>query len=105
MVADKDAFLKIMRVSIDPEKCGDLELMVKFNFTDVNENYGFYINSCIGKIIENPKQADLELNISYDNFCNIATKEKNIRQCLDNGDLEVIGDMSKFEQFLNVFDL
>lgn len=105
MLSSKDSFLKILRVSIDPEKCGDDEFDVNFNFTDEDIKYRFKVRNGIGIITENPQSAALEINMTYDVFCDIAVGSKKIDDCIQSGEVVISGDIEKFQEFRNIFDI
>lgn len=105
MASSRDSFFKILRVSIDPEKCGDTYYYVNFNFTDENVQYGFEIRKGLGKIIENPQATDIEVQVSYDTFCEIASGIKSMDEAIQSGDMVIKGDINLFQQFRSVFDI
>ena len=105
MAASPDTILSILRASIDPEKCGDMEKTVGFTFTDVNESYGFVVRHGVGQIVDDPAETAVELQLPYETLVDIIVKNKDFQSCLSSGEIVINGDPAQLQEFMGIFDI
>lgn len=105
MSAPRDTLLKILRASINPDKCIDMEKTVKFNFVDEKVSYGLIIRKGVGQIVKEPATADIEVQIPYQTLVDVIVKEKDFVKCIQSGEIKIIGDMQLFQQIMGIFEL
>lgn len=98
------SLIKSLRVSIDPEKCADMETTAAFNFTDRQETYGLTVRHGAGQIVESPESADLTISMEYATFVDIIVKATDFPTCIGNGKVVLSGDVSLFQNFMSIFD-
>lgn len=105
MAASPDTILSILRASIDPEKCGDMEKTVGFTFTDVDESYGFVVRHGVGQIVDDPAESAVELQLPYETLVDIIVKNKDFQTCLGSGEIVINGDPAELQAFMGIFDI
>lgn len=104
MGAPRDSILNIMRASIDPEKCWDMEKTLQFNFTDEGLSYGLIVRNGVGQVVENPAQADVVIDIPYETLVEVLLKKKVLDDCIQSGEV-VINNPELFQTMFSIFDL
>lgn len=105
MGVPRDTLLKILRASIDPEKCMDMEKTVKFTFTDENVSYGIRIRKGVGQVVNDPANADIEIQVPYQTLVEVIVKEKEFAKSIESGEIKIVGDMALFQQIMGIFDM
>lgn len=97
-------FFEILSCSVDPDKCLDLELSIRFDFTDLAQGYTVYIRRGVAEVAERlADSADISItctSITWKGFFNGSFNPIAAQQ---NGDIRIEGATEQFPVFLGVF--
>ncbi|MFV0466928.1 MAG: alkyl sulfatase dimerization domain-containing protein [Lachnospiraceae bacterium] len=103
--APRDTFLKMLRVSIDPEKSSEIDRTFKVTFTDKQDSYGLIIRNGVGQVVYDPESADVEMKLPYDTLISVLVGEKNFSESIQSGEIVIEGDMEVFQEIMSAFDI
>ena len=97
-------FLAAMPVNLDPEKAGDADLVVGFDFTDVHEGYSLHVRNGVADLqVGFPDAPDVALRLPSGLWREIVVGARNPAVAIATGDAEVEGSTLQFVQFLGWF--
>jgi len=97
--------LKSLPTHLDPLKADGINRVVSLDFTDTDEQYTVHIRNSIAVIKDkSPDTFDVHLSMTSDTMRNAIIGEQTIKQLIDNGDIEVQGDIEDFIQVFEMFD-
>ncbi|HJO22730.1 MAG: alkyl sulfatase dimerization domain-containing protein [Myxococcota bacterium] len=97
-------FLAAMPVNLDPDKAGDADLLVGFDFTDVGEGYSLHVRNGIADLQEGfPEAADLAISLPSALWREIVVGARNPAVAFALGEVEVEGGTLEVVQFLGWF--
>jgi len=101
-------FVDYFRVRIDPEKSGDTDTVLRFDFAD-GSSAGLHVRRAVAEFIEEPdnylRKADLALKLSAGAWAKIYLSEATVVDLIQSGDLEVsAGDAAEAARVLDAFD-
>lgn len=97
-------FLAAMPVNLDPEKAGDADLMLGFDFTDVSEGYSLHVRNGVADLQEGfPEAPDVALRLPSRLWREIVVGRRNPAVAFATGDVQVEGSTIELVQFLGWF--
>jgi len=101
-------FVDYFRVRIDPEKSGDTDSVLRFDFAD-GKSAGLHVRRAVAEFIDNPdeyvRKPDIVLKLSGDTWAKIFLSEVTIDGLIESGDLEVAaGDAADAARVFDAFD-
>ena len=101
-------FVDYFRVRIDPEKSGDTDSVLRFDFADGN-SAGLHVRRAVAEFIGNPdeyvRKPDIVLKLSGGTWAKIYLSEATIDGLIESGDLEVAtGDAADAARVFDAFD-
>ena len=97
-------FLAAMPVNLDPEKAADADLMVGFDFTDLDAGYAIHVRNGIADLQAGfPETPDVALRLPSGLWREIVVGARNPALALAGGDVEVEGSTLRLIQFLGWF--
>lgn len=104
--APRKLVLDMLRCSIDPDKAMDMEESLILTYADEGISNSMSIRNCVGAVsegrVENPS---VELSMDYQTMLDIVLKERSFDECLQAGDIEVIGDAEKLAAIMGVCEM
>jgi len=108
IVAFPTTFVDYFRVRIDPEKSGDTDSVLRFDFND-GKSAGLHVRRAVAEFIENPdeyvRKPDIILTLSGDTWAKIYLSEATIDSLIESGDLKLAaGDAASAARVLDSFD-
>jgi alkyl sulfatase BDS1-like metallo-beta-lactamase superfamily hydrolase len=106
--AAPSVFVDFLRTRIDPEKSGETNAVIIFNF-DNGETSGLHIRRAIAEFIATPadysKKADFNVTMSNATWAKLYRNEAAVADLVSSGDIKVEGDANDFINLYNVFDV
>ena len=106
--ATPNKFVDYLRVRLDPEKSGETNALIQFNF-DNDETSALHVRRAVAEFIETPKdyskKADFTVTISNENWAKLYRNEESVADLVSRGDIKVEGDESEFISVYNIFDV
>ncbi|MEE2678674.1 MAG: alkyl sulfatase dimerization domain-containing protein [Myxococcota bacterium] len=97
-------FLAAMPVNLDPEKAGDAELIVGFDFTDLGAGYGIHVRNGVADLQPGfPETPDLALRLPSGLWKEIVVGARNPALAFVGSDVEVEGSTLQLIRFLGWF--
>lgn len=105
LVVPGKTLMKLLRVSIIPEKTLDIQAKINITFTDKEESYGFIIRNGAGEdttVLENP---DIEIQAVHSNFIDIISGEVTIEEALEKKLIHFKGDQTFFFKIFDALEI
>ena len=97
-------FMASMPVNLDPEKAGEADTLVGFEFTDVGEGYSVHVRNGIADLQEGfPESPDVALRLSSAVWRDIVVGARNPTLAVAAGDVSIEGSPIQLVQFLGWF--
>ena len=103
-------YINMMRVRIDPEKSENTDLVIVFEFTDVEEDalYGLHIRKGVAEYLDNPRDhyrdTDVTIRLPRALFAKYYIGEVSLDELLSDQSLRVNGSKDDAENILKQFD-
>lgn len=104
--ADPRAFVRALRVQVDPERAADREATVTIAFTDRGTSAGLQLRCGLAAYLEpGPDGADLALELDTDAWAELYTAATTLRAAIGAGRATVTrGTVEELEALFDVFD-
>jgi len=100
-------FVDYFRVRIDPEKSGETNSFVRFEFSD-GTSAGLHVRRAVAEFVPDPgkyQQApDITLKMTGETWSDLYVSRKTPKELMKNGEIEVIGNAEEAERVLDLFD-
>lgn len=97
------------RVRLDPEKSGDTDKVILFDFGRDHKTVGLHIRRAVAEFLDNPdehyKPADVILSLSGETWAKLALSEATVQQLVDNKEITMTrGTAKEADKLVNLFD-
>lgn len=97
------------RVRLDPEKSGDTDKVILFDFGRDHKTVGLHIRRAVAEFLDNPdehyKPADVILSLSGETWAKLALSEATVQQLVDNKEITMTrGTAKEADKLINLFD-
>lgn len=97
------------RVRLDPEKSGDTDKVILFDFGRDDKTVGLHIRRAVAEFLDNPdehyKPADVILSLSGETWAKLALSEATVQQLVDNKEITMTkGTAKEADKLVNLFD-
>ncbi|MEK4923124.1 alkyl sulfatase dimerization domain-containing protein [Cytobacillus sp. FSL R5-0569] len=100
-----DEFFKLLSVRLNGPKAADKKIIMNVSLSDVEEKYTIYLENCVlnkrNKLDDNP---DLSFISNKATFYAIVSGILDPREAVTSNKLELFGDQTKLDEFLNLLD-
>ena len=101
-------FVDYFRVRIDPQKSGETDSYIRFDFED-GSSAGLHVRRAVAEFIADPgsynREPDLVLELSGDAWSKLYLSQATVDELVDSGSLKVTtGEAADFAGLLDVFD-
>jgi alkyl sulfatase BDS1-like metallo-beta-lactamase superfamily hydrolase len=100
-------FVDYFRVRIDPEKSGETNSFLRFEFSD-GTSAGLHVRRAVAEFVPDPgkyQQApDMTLRMTGETWSDLYVSRKTPKELMKNGEIEVIGNAEEAERVLDLFD-
>ncbi len=107
IAADPAVFVDYLRVRIDPEKSGDTDSFVLFDFGE-GGTAGLHIRRAIAEFVADPgghiREPDLTLYLSGATWAQLYLSQATPEALIESGEVEVTGDAQEAARLFNLFD-
>lgn len=101
-----EKFLEVLAIRLNGEKAAGKKLAIKFNFTDLNQQYLLTINNAVMRhqVASDSTPADASLNITHGLFIKLITKEAGLKETLFGEELSIDGSRLDLLAFFGMLD-
>ncbi|MCC2111050.1 MAG: hypothetical protein KDJ16_03340 [Hyphomicrobiales bacterium] len=107
IAAAPTTYVNYFRVRIDPEKSGETDKMLRFDFTD-GTTAGLHIRRAIAEFVESPddyyRKPDITLEMSAETWAKIYISQGLPEDLIASGEIKVTGDSAEAARAINIFD-
>jgi alkyl sulfatase BDS1-like metallo-beta-lactamase superfamily hydrolase len=107
IAATPTTYVDYFRVRIDPEKSGETERVVRFDFSDGN-SVGLHIRRAVAEFVASPdehyRQPDIVLSMSGETWAKIYLSQATPAELIASGEIEVSGNAAEAARVIDLFD-
>jgi len=107
IAASPTTFLDYFRVRIDPEKSGETDKVVRFDFVD-GGNAGLHVRRAVAEFVASPddhyREPDITLAMSGETWAKLYVSQATPAELIANGEITVSGDSDEAARLIDLFD-
>ena len=107
IVTTPSRYVDYFRVRINPEKSGDTDKFIRFNFADGSQA-GLHIRRAVAEFVPEPdkyrRDADITLAMSGETWTKIYLSQTTPEDLISKGEIKVNGDAKEAARLINFFD-
>jgi len=100
-------YLDYFRVRIDPEKSGETDKVLRFDFAD-GSSAGLHVRRAVAEYVASPddhyREPDMTLAMSGETWAQIYLSQATPADLIASGDIEVTGDAAEAARVIDLFD-
>ncbi len=104
--SEKNFFIRVLGINIDPEKAKGVEKTLTFNFIDTGDVETMAIHNCVAQSIrgavDNP---DVELKMPFALITPIGVGKTTIKAEIAAGNIELVGSEADLDTIVGLFDM
>lgn len=107
IVASPATFVDYFRVRIDPEKSGETDKVLRFDFAN-GTSAGLHIRRAVVEFVPSPdkypRKPDITLAMSEETWVKLYVSQATPDDLIKSGDIKVTGDSAEAARLINLFD-
>jgi alkyl sulfatase BDS1-like metallo-beta-lactamase superfamily hydrolase len=107
IAAAPTTYLDYFRVRIDPEKSGDTDKVLRFDFAD-GSSAGLHVRRAVAEYVASPddhyREPDMTLAMSGETWAKIYLSQAAPADLIASGEIEVTGDAAEAARVIDLFD-
>jgi alkyl sulfatase BDS1-like metallo-beta-lactamase superfamily hydrolase len=107
IIAAPTTFVDHFRVRIDPEKSGNTDKVLRFDFAK-GESAGLHIRRAVAEFIPSPnkyhRKPDITLAMSEETWVKLYVSQATPEDLIKSGEVKVTGDAAEAARMINLFD-
>jgi alkyl sulfatase BDS1-like metallo-beta-lactamase superfamily hydrolase len=107
IAASPATYVDYFRVRIDPEKSGETDRVLRFDFSDGN-SVGLHIRRAVAEFVASPdehyRKPDIVLAMSGETWTKIYLSQATPAELIASGEIEVAGDGTEAARVIDLFD-
>ena len=107
VIAHPTTFVDYFRVRIDPQKSGETNSFVRFDFGD-GKSAGLHVRRAVAEFVSEPdnyyRKPDITLAMSGETWAKLYLSRATPEEMIKSGDIKVIGDAAEAARVINLFD-
>jgi linear primary-alkylsulfatase len=109
IAANPSATVDYFRVRLDPEKSGDTDKVILFDFGRDYKTVGLHIRRAVAEFLDNPyehyKPADVSMSLSGEAWVKLALSQATVQQLVDSKEITMTkGTAEEADKLVNLFD-
>jgi alkyl sulfatase BDS1-like metallo-beta-lactamase superfamily hydrolase len=109
IAAGPETTVNYFRVRIDPEKSGETDKVIVFDFQGDHKMVGLHIRRAVAEYLDDPEEhyklADVALSLSGEAWTKLYLSQATIKELAESGELEMkLGTVEEAERLINMFD-
>lgn len=110
IAANPGATVDYFRVRLDPEKSGDTDKVILFDFGPDKGTVGLHIRRAVAEFLDKPEEyyqpADVILSLSGEAWAKLALNQATVQQLVSRREIDMVkGTAEEAEQLINLFDV
>jgi len=107
IAASPATFVDHFRVRIDPEKSGETDAFMRFDFADAG-SVGLHVRRAVAEFVAAPddhyREPDMVLRMAGETWAKIFVSAETPEALIASGEIEVSGDAAEAARVLDLFD-
>jgi alkyl sulfatase BDS1-like metallo-beta-lactamase superfamily hydrolase len=107
IAASPTTFVDYFRVRIDPEKSGETDKVLRFDFAD-GSSAGLHVRRAVAEYVASPedhyREPDMTLAMTGETWAKIYLSGATPEELIASGEIEVTGDAAEAARVINLFD-
>lgn len=107
VAASPATFVDYFRVRIDPEKSGETDKVLRFDFTD-GTSAALHIRRAVAEFVTSPddhyRKPDITLAMSGETWAKLYVSQATPGDLIETGEIKVTGDSAEAARLINLFD-
>jgi len=107
IVASPTTFLDYFRIRIDPEKSGETDKVLRFDFAD-GTSAGLHIRRAVAEFVASPdehyREPDITLVMSGETWAKLYVSQATPEDLIASGEVTVTGDATEAARLIDLFD-
>lgn len=107
IAASPTTFLNYFRVRIDPEKSGDTDKVLRFDFAD-GTSAGLHVRRAVAEFVASPdehyRKPDITLAMSGETWAKLYVSQGMPEDLIESGEIEVTGEAAEAARLIDLFD-
>jgi len=107
VIASPTTFVDYFRVRIDPEKSGDTDKVLRFDFAN-GTGAALHIRRAVAEFVASPdkhyRKPDIAVAMSGETWVKIYMSQETPEGLIESGDIKVTGDAAEAARLINLFD-
>jgi alkyl sulfatase BDS1-like metallo-beta-lactamase superfamily hydrolase len=107
IAASPTTFLDYFRVRIDPEKSGETDKVLRFDFAD-GSSAGLHVRRAVAEFVASPddhyREPDVSLAMSGDTWAKLYVSQATPAELIANGEIKITGDADEAARLMDLFD-
>jgi alkyl sulfatase BDS1-like metallo-beta-lactamase superfamily hydrolase len=107
IAATPTTFVDYFRVRIDPEKSGETDKVLRFDFSD-GASAGLHIRRAVAEFVPSPdkhyRKPDVVLTMSGETWAKLYVSQATPEELIEKGEIKVSGDAAEAARLIDLFD-
>ncbi|MEH6995811.1 alkyl sulfatase C-terminal domain-containing protein, partial [Neobacillus drentensis] len=100
-----DKSIKLLEFKINPNKSKEIDQILSFSTTDLNQEFGLHIRKGLAEFInQKPNRADLRIELPSEILSDIIFGKITIEAAFESGKVKTNEDVKEIAAFFSVFE-